>query len=43
MAIDETFTVRIGRPPGEVFEHLIAVERWPEWLIATGIVGVDRD
>src|SRR5262245_35127006 len=42
MAIDETFTVRIGRPPAEVFEHLIDVERWPEWLIATGIVAVER-
>ena len=42
MAIDETVTVRIARSPEEVFEHLTAVERWPEWLIASGIVGVER-
>jgi uncharacterized protein YndB with AHSA1/START domain len=43
MAIEETFEVVIARPPVEVFDHLVAVERWPEWLIASGIVGVERD
>lgn len=42
MALDETVSVLIGRPPSDVFRHLIAVERWPEWLIASGIVGVER-
>ncbi len=40
MALDETVSVLIARPPSDVFRHLIAVERWPEWLIASGIVGV---
>jgi uncharacterized protein YndB with AHSA1/START domain len=32
----------IARPPGEVFAELIAIERYPEWLIASGIVGIER-
>jgi uncharacterized protein YndB with AHSA1/START domain len=32
----------IARPPADVFVELVAVERFPEWLIASGIVGVDR-
>jgi Polyketide cyclase / dehydrase and lipid transport. len=42
MAIDVTITTRIARTPGDVFAALIAVERFPEWLIASGIVGVER-
>lgn len=42
MTIAQTLEVRIGRPPDEVFDHLVAVERWPEWLIASGIVRVER-
>jgi uncharacterized protein YndB with AHSA1/START domain len=33
---------RIGRPPADVFAVLSAVERYPEWLIASGIVRVER-
>jgi uncharacterized protein YndB with AHSA1/START domain len=33
---------RIARPPGEVFAALTDVERYPEWLIASGIVRVER-
>jgi len=33
---------RIGRPPADVFSAISAVERYPEWLIASGIVRVDR-
>jgi uncharacterized protein YndB with AHSA1/START domain len=33
---------RIGRPPADVFAALSAVERYPEWLIASGIVRVER-
>ena len=33
---------QIGRPPADVFEALGAVERYPEWLIASGIVRVER-
>jgi carbon monoxide dehydrogenase subunit G len=32
----------IARPPGEVFAALTDVERYPEWLIASGIVRVER-
>ena len=42
MAIDVTVTARIGRLPRDVFAALVAVERFPEWLIASGIVGVAR-
>jgi hypothetical protein len=34
--------VRIARPVGEVYAALIDVEGWPAWLIATGIVRVQR-
>jgi carbon monoxide dehydrogenase subunit G len=34
--------VRIARPVGEVYAALVDVERWPAWLIATGIVKVER-
>jgi hypothetical protein len=37
MAIDFETQVRIGRPIDVVFTMLADVERWPEWLIATGI------
>jgi hypothetical protein len=33
---------RIGRLPADVFAALSAVERYPEWLIASGIVRVER-
>jgi carbon monoxide dehydrogenase subunit G len=33
---------RIGRPPADVFAALTDVERYPEWLIASGIVRVER-
>jgi carbon monoxide dehydrogenase subunit G len=34
--------VRIARPVDDVYAALIDVERWPAWLIATGIVKVER-
>jgi uncharacterized protein YndB with AHSA1/START domain len=37
MAIDFETQVRIGRPIDAVFAMLADVERWPAWLIATGI------
>jgi uncharacterized protein YndB with AHSA1/START domain len=40
MAIALELEVAIGRPPAEVFAHLTDVERWPEWLIASGVVRV---
>lgn len=42
MAIELDETVLIARPPAEVFAHLAAVERWPDWLIASGIIAVTR-
>ena len=42
MAISLDLDVRIGRPADQVFAHLTDVERWPEWLIASGIVRVER-
>jgi len=32
---------RIGRPPADVFAALADVERWPAWLIASGITRVE--
>jgi uncharacterized protein YndB with AHSA1/START domain len=32
----------ISRSPADVFAELTAVERFPEWLIASGIVQVER-
>jgi uncharacterized protein YndB with AHSA1/START domain len=32
----------IARSPADVFAELVAVERFPDWLIASGIVGVER-
>ncbi len=42
MAISLELEVRIGRPAAQVFAHLTDVERWPAWLIASGIVRVER-
>ena len=42
MTINAEIETRIGRPPADVFAALTDVERYPEWLIASGIVGVER-
>ncbi len=42
MTITVEIETRIGRVPAEVFAELTAVERFPEWLIASGIVRVER-
>ena len=42
MTIAVETETRIGRPPADVFAELAAVERFPEWLIASGIVRVER-
>lgn len=41
MTISLELEVPIGRTADDVFAHLTAVERWPEWLIASGIVRVE--
>lgn len=42
MTIAVEVETRIERPIADVFAALIDVERYPEWLIASGIVGVER-
>jgi hypothetical protein len=42
VTISVEIETRIGRPPADVFAALTAVERYPEWLIASGIVRVER-
>jgi len=42
MAIDVVIETRIGRPVADVFAHIADIDRWPEWLIASGIVRVAR-
>ena len=42
MTIAAELETRIGRAVPAVFSELIAIERYPEWLIASGIVGVER-
>lgn len=42
MTVSVDVETRIERPPDAVFEALTDLERYPEWLIASGIVGVER-
>ena len=42
MTIAVELETGIARPPADVFAELVAIERFPEWLIASGIVGVER-
>ncbi len=42
MTISVQVETTIGRPPADVFAELTAVERFPEWLIASGITRVER-
>ncbi len=42
MTVKVDIETTIARPPGDVFAALIDVERYPEWLIASGIVRVER-
>ena len=42
MAIDRRVEVALDAPPVAVFEALTDLDRWPEWLIASGIVRVTR-
>lgn len=42
MTIAVEAETRIGRPAVDVFGELTAIERYPDWLIASGIVRVER-
>jgi len=42
MTVQVDIETTIARPPAAVFDALIDVERYPTWLIASGIVRVER-
>ncbi len=42
MAIAVTIEKTVARPPVEVFAHIADIGSWPSWLIASGIVRVER-
>ena len=42
MAIAVTIETVVARPPTEVFAHVADIDHWPSWLIAIGIVRVER-
>jgi uncharacterized protein YndB with AHSA1/START domain len=42
MAIAVTIEATVARPPAGVFAHVADIERWPHWLIASGIIRVER-
>jgi uncharacterized protein YndB with AHSA1/START domain len=42
MTVEVEIETRIAQPPTAVFTALTDVERYPEWLIASGIVRVER-
>lgn len=42
MTIAVEIETRIGRSPADVYTELTALERFPDWLIASGIVRVER-
>ena len=42
MTVAVEIETRIGRSPADVFDELASIERFPEWLAASGIVRVER-
>lgn len=42
MTVSVDIETRIDRPAAEVFAALTDVERYPDWLVASGIVRVER-
>ena len=42
MTISVELETRIDRSPAVVFEALTAIEQYPDWLVASGIVRVER-
>lgn len=43
MTIKAEVELPIARSPDVVWEHLTAIERFPEWLVASGITRVQRE
>src|SRR5688572_20354486 len=42
MSIDVAIETTIARPPAVVYARIADVERWPTWLVASGIQSVAR-
>ena len=42
MAIAVTIEATVSRPRAEVFADIADIERWPTWLIASGIIRIER-
>lgn len=42
MTIAVEIETHIARPPADVFAELTAIERFPEWLVASGVAGIER-
>ena len=42
MAIKVVIETEVARPPAEVFAVVADIESWPTWLIASGILGIER-
>ena len=42
MSIEARLETAIGRSAPDVFGHVTAVEAFPEWLVASGVVRVER-
>ena len=42
MTLKAELETRIGRSPAAVFAELIALDRYPQWLIATGVTRVEQ-
>ena len=41
MTLKVELETRIGRSPAAVFAELVALDRYPQWLIATGVTAVE--
>jgi uncharacterized protein YndB with AHSA1/START domain len=42
MAVAVTIEATVARPPAEVFARIADIEQWPAWLIASGVVRIER-
>ena len=42
MAIKVVIETAVARPPAEVFAVIADIESWPTWLIASGIISIER-
>ena len=42
MTLKAELETRIGRSPAAAFAELIALDRYPQWLIATGVTRVEQ-